>query len=231
MATEHQEKSGLKLQSLRWLRYVFYLANAYIRVLSLADGKTPDRSVLWHNWKNSIERLPMKTAPKNHPADQHGSLYIHPHSVLLSLIIFNYVYLLCLYACGHVHAMAHIGRSEANLWESVLSFHHVVSMVWILVVRIGSTPSACRVFLPATVVEFAQDEQGPGLHPQHWKENRSQVHTQAHLSFCCPCLSHSKTVRCDGHTFNPNPEEAEVVDLCEFEAIMFHTEVLVQPRE
>lgn len=66
--------------------------------------------------KHSIEKLPMKTAFKNHPSDQHRSLYIHPNSDLLSLIIFN-VYLLCLYACERVHAMAHVvvGGSEANL--------------------------------------------------------------------------------------------------------------------
>lgn len=61
---------------------------------------------------HSIEKLPMKTALKNHPSDQHCSLYIHP--VLLSLIIFN-VDLLCLHACDCVRAMAHTGVSEANL--------------------------------------------------------------------------------------------------------------------
>lgn len=64
--------------------------------------------------KHSIEKLPMKTAFKNHPSDQHCSLYIHPNSDFLSLIIFN-VYLLCLYACECVRAMAHVGGSEANL--------------------------------------------------------------------------------------------------------------------
>lgn len=63
---------------------------------------------------HSIEKLPMKTALKNHPSEQHCSLYIHPNPVLPSLIIFN-VDLLCLHACECVRAMAHMGVSEANL--------------------------------------------------------------------------------------------------------------------
>lgn len=75
--------------------------------------------------KHSIEKLPMKTAFKNPPSAQHRSLYIHPNSDLLSLIIFN-VYLLCLYACERVRAMAHVGGGVRGQLGSV-SFHSVGS--------------------------------------------------------------------------------------------------------
>lgn len=44
---------------------------------------------------------------------------------------------MCVYMCTCVHAIVSVCRSEDNLWQSVLSLHHIDSGDWKQVVRLG----------------------------------------------------------------------------------------------
>lgn len=122
----------MKLHSIYLFRYhiVFYLGNVYNNMaLSSTDGSAGDRSVLSLcmscdiNAVHSIERCLWKGTET--PSHGESRLpYTNAQPLFFSI---SNIYLLHLYTCGHVLAMAHMWRSEANLWELVLFFYSVGS--------------------------------------------------------------------------------------------------------